>query len=246
MAIAEAQEAGAMMLFGEKYGDTVRMIEFGSSKELCGGIHVPATGAIGPFRIESEGAVAAGIRRIEALTGESAMEAQRHEREQLAGIRAMLKGAADPAQAIDDLLKANAKMSKDIEAFQREAAGNVKGELIQQLQPIGGVNAFGAILDLDAKNIKDLAFQLKAEQAPFVGVFGSQAGGKVTLSIAISDDVVASHDLHAGNMVRELASHIGGGGGGQAFFATAGGKNAAGLQAAIDAALDMVAAKTKG
>ena len=246
MAIAEAQEAGAMMLFGEKYGDTVRMIEFGSSKELCGGIHVPATGAIGPFRIESEGAVAAGIRRIEALTGESAMEAQRHEREQLAGIRAMLKGAADPAQAIDDLLKANAKMSKDIEAFQREAAGNVKGELIQQLQPIGGVNAIGAILDLDAKNIKDLAFQLKAEQAPFVGVFGSQAGGKVTLSIAISDDVVASHDLHAGNMVRELASHIGGGGGGQAFFATAGGKNAAGLQAAIDAALDMVAAKTKG
>ena len=246
MAIAEAQEAGAMMLFGEKYGDTVRMIEFGSSKELCGGIHVPATGAIGPFRIESEGAVAAGIRRIEALTGESAMEAQRHEREQLAGIRAMLKGAADPAQAIDDLLKANAKMSKDIEAFQREAAGNVKGELIQQLQPIGGVNAVGAMLDLDAKNIKDLAFQLKTEQAPFIGVFGSQAGGKVTLSIAISDDVVASRDLHAGNMVRELASHIGGGGGGQAFFATAGGKNAAGLQAAIDAALGMVAAKTKG
>ena len=120
-------------------------------------------------------------------------------------------------------------MSKDIEAFQREAAGNVKGELIQQLQPIGGVNAVGAMLDLDAKNIKDLAFQLKAEQAPFIGVFGSQAGGKVTLSIAISDDVVASHDLHAGNMVRELASHIGGGGGGQAFFATAGGKNLAGL-----------------
>ena len=240
LAIADAQAAGAMMLFGEKYGDTVRMIEFGSSKELCGGIHVPATGAIGPFRIESEGAVAAGIRRIEALTGEAAMEAQRQEREQLAGIRTLLKGAADPAQAIDELLKTNSQMSKDIEAFQREAAGNVKGELIADLKQVNGVNVVGAILDLDAKNIKDLAFQLKAEQAPFFGVFGSSASGKVTLSIVISDDVVESHNLHAGNLVRELSSHIGGGGGGQAFFATAGGKEAKGLQAAIDAALAKV------
>ncbi|MGB2424055.1 MAG: alanine--tRNA ligase, partial [Flavobacteriales bacterium] len=205
MAIADAQAAGAMMLFGEKYGDTVRMIEFGSSKELCGGIHVPATGAIGPFRIESEGAVAAGIRRIEALTGDAAMQAQRAERDQLAHIRSLLKGAADPAQAIDDLLKANTKMSKDIEAFQREAAGNVKGDLIAGMQTVNSIHVVGAILDLDAKNIKDLAFQLKAEQAPFFGVFGSSAGGKVTLSIAISDDVVESHGLHAGNLVRELA-----------------------------------------
>ena len=246
MAIADAQAAGAMMLFGEKYGDTVRMIEFGSSKELCGGIHVPATGAIGPFRIESEGAVAAGIRRIEALTGDAAMEAQRNEREQLAHIRGLLKGSADPAQAIGDLLKSNAKMSKDIEAFQREAAGNVKGDLIARIcKAVNGVQVCGAILDLDAKNIKDLAFQLKAEHAPFFGVFGSSAGGKVTLSIAISDDVVAEHDLHAGNLVRELAAHIGGGGGGQAFFATAGGKNADGLQAAIDAALAKVARLTE-
>lgn len=237
MAIADAQAAGAMMLFGEKYGDTVRMIEFGSSKELCGGIHVPATGAIGPFRIESEGAVAAGIRRIEALTGQSAIQAQRQERSQLQGIRTLLKGAADPAQAIEELLKSNAKMSKDIEAFQRDAAGNVKGDLISGFQSINGIQVSGAILDLDAKNIKDLAFQLKAEHAPFFGVFGSKTGGKVTLSIAISDDVVEKHDLHAGNLVRELATHIGGGGGGQAFFATAGGKNAEGLQAAIDAAL---------
>ena len=103
-----------------------------------------------------------------------------------------------------------------------------------------GIHAVGAVLDLDSKNIKDLAFQLKAEHAPFFGVFGSEAGGKVTLSIAISDDVVESHGLHAGNLVRELASHIGGGGGGQAFFATAGGKNAAGLQAAVDAALTKI------
>ena len=240
MAIADAQAAGAMMLFGEKYGDTVRMIEFGSSKELCGGIHVPATGSIGPFRIESEGAVAAGIRRIEASTGQAAMDAQREERDQLNDIRALLKGSADPAQAIGDLLKSNAKMAKDIEAFQREAAGNVKGDLIANLKSINGINVCGAVLDLDAKNIKDLAFQLKAEQAPFFGVFGSQSGGKITLSIAISDDVVESHDLHAGQLVRELAAHIGGGGGGQAFFATAGGKNAGGLQAAIDAAVAKV------
>ena len=235
--LAQAEEAGAMMLFGEKYGDTVRMIEFGSSKELCGGIHVPATGAIGLFRIESESAVAAGIRRIEAVTGSGALQAQNEERAQLASIRALLKGAADPAQAIDDLLKANTKMSKDIEAFQRAAAGNVKEDLIGKMTTLSGIHAVGAVLDLDSKNIKDLAFQLKAEKAPFFGVFGSEAGGKVTLSIAISDDVVESHGLHAGNLVRELASHIGGGGGGQAFFATAGGKNAAGLQAAVDAAL---------
>ena len=235
--LAQAQEAGAMMLFGEKYGETVRMIEFGSSKELCGGIHVPATGTIGLFRIESESAVAAGIRRIEAVTGPGALQAQQEERAQLASIRALLKGATDPSQAIDDLLKANTKMSKDIEAFQRAAAGDVKEDLIAAMTTISGIHAVGAVLDLDSKNIKDLAFQLKAEKAPFFGVFGSEAGGKVTLSIAISDDVVESHGLHAGNLVRELASHIGGGGGGQAFFATAGGKNAAGLQAAVDAAL---------
>ena len=240
MGIAEAREAGAMMLFGEKYGDTVRMIEIGSSKELCGGIHVPATGAIGPFRIESEGAVAAGIRRIEALSGVAAMQAQRDEREQLTHIRNMLKGSADPAQAIGDLLKANATMSKDIEAFQRDVAGKVKDELIAGLKKVGGIHVCGAILDLDAKNIKDLAFQLKAEQAPFFGAFGSSSGGKVTLSIAISDDVVNDRDLHAGNLVRELASHIDGGGGGQAFFATAGGKNASGLQTAIDEAIAKV------
>ena len=186
--------------------------------------------------------MAAGIP-IEALTGDAAMEAQRNEREQLAHIRGLLKGSADPAQAIGDLLKSNAKMAKDIEAFQREAAGNVKGDLIAGLKTVNGVQVCGAILDLDAKNIKDLAFQLKAEHAPFFGVFGSSAGGKVTLSIAISDDVVAERDLHAGNLVRELAAHIGGGGGGQAFFATAG-KNADGLQAAIDAALAKVAGLT--
>ena len=112
--LAQAEEAGAMMLFGEKYGETVRMIEFGSSKELCGGIHVPATGAIGLFRIESESAVAAGIRRIEAVTGSGALQAQHEERAQLASIRALLKGAADPAQAIDDLLKANTKCPRTL------------------------------------------------------------------------------------------------------------------------------------
>ena len=109
--------------------------------------------------------------------------------------------------------------------------------MIASLKQVHGVNVVGAILELDAKNIKDLAFQLKSEHAPFFGVFGSTAGGKVTLSIAVSDDVVESHELHAGNLVRELASHIGGGGGGQAFFATAGGQNGHGLQTAIDLAL---------
>ena len=150
----------------------------------------------------------------------------------------MLKGAADPAQAIGDLLQANAQLGKEIEGFQRAAAGNIKQELLGQLQTIHGVQAIGAIVDLDSKNIKDLAFQLKAECAPFFGVFGSEKGGKVTLSIAVSDDVVEQRGLHAGNLVRELASHIGGGGGGQAFFATAGGSKAGGLKAAIDAALE--------
>jgi len=237
LAIADAQAAGAMMLFGEKYGDTVRMIKFGSSKELCGGIHVPATGAIGPFRIESEGAVAAGIRRIEALTGDAALEAQRLERAQLASIRALLKGAADPEKALGELLQSNAKLQKDVEAFQRAEAGQVRETLVAQIQSLHGMNVLGATVELDGKSVKDLAFQLKAEHAPFFGVIGSNHGGKVTLTVAISDDVVASKGLHAGNLVRQLAAHIGGGGGGQASYATAGGSNRDGLAQAISEAL---------
>jgi alanyl-tRNA synthetase len=237
MAIEEAQAAGAMMLFGEKYGDSVRMIEFGSSKELCGGIHVPATGAIGPFRISSESAVAAGIRRIEALTGQAAIDAQREEREQLHAIKQALKGAADPGKAVEELLASHARLQKDIEAFQREATGHVKQDLLKNLQHIDGIHAVATTLDVDGKSIKDLAFQLKSEQAPFFGVFGSTHGGKVTLTLAISDDLVATRNLHAGNIIRELAPLIGGGGGGQASYATAGGQLAEGLPKALEEAL---------
>lgn len=237
--IAAAQEAGALMLFGEKYGEEVRMIEFGASKELCGGTHVPATGSLGSFRILSESAVAAGIRRIEATTGMHALERTREERETLRAISQLLKTAA-PLKAAEDLLDKVAGLTKEVEQFQKQAAQGAKTDLVQHLETINGVNVLIAQLDLPAADIKDLAFQLKAEHAPFFGVFGSQSEGKATLSVAISDDVVAGRGMHAGNIVKQLAAAIEGGGGGQPFFATAGGKRIEGLNEALDAARELL------
>jgi len=234
LAIEEARAAGALMLFGEKYGDKVRMIAFGESKELCGGTHVPATGAIGSFRIVSESAVAAGIRRIEAITGAAAWEAEQADRAVLASLQEQLKGAKDMTAAVTALQASQAQLTKEVEAFRKAHAQSLKTELISGLRQLNGVNFIARELPLGASEIKDIAFQLKAEHAPFLGIFGSQSDdGKATISIAISDDLVKERGMNAGAMVRDLAKDISGGGGGQAFFATAGGKNAAGLAAAL-------------
>ncbi len=238
MPINEAKAMGAMALFGEKYGDVVRLIKFGDSVELCGGTHVPSTSAIRHFKIVSESAVAAGVRRIEAITADKADQFVQDKLTLLESINDALKHPKDVLQSIQLLQKQNADLQKQVEEFKRAAAGNVKGELKEKVQSINGVNAIIEEVSLDAGSIKDLAFQLKAEIEQLFLVLASNVDGKVTLTILVADDLVKSHDLHAGNMVRALAKEIGGGGGGQPFFATAGGKNPSGISSALAKATD--------
>lgn len=233
LSLEDAKASGAMMLFGEKYGDVVRMIEFDSSKELCGGTHAPATGALGLFRITQETAVASGIRRIEAITGSAALASVKEEQQTLEELRQLLKAPANLNKAVEDMQLKLASLQKEMDAIKQKEAAAAKSDLASNLEVIKGVNAFIGELPLDAGAIKDIAFQLKNERAPFFGVFGSKSGGKVTLTVAISDDLIAERGLNAGAIVRELAQHIHGGGGGQAFFATAGGKKAEGISAAL-------------
>jgi len=236
LSLDDAKASGAMMLFGEKYGDVVRMIEFDSSKELCGGTHAPATGALGLFRITQETAVASGIRRIEAITGSAALASVKEEQQTLEALKQLLKAPANLNKAVEDMQQKLATLQKEMDAIKQKEAAAAKSDLASNLEVIKGVNTFIGELPLDAGAIKDIAFQLKNERAPFFGVFGSQTGGKVTLTVAISDDLIAERDLNAGTLVRELAQHIQGGGGGQAFFATAGGKKADGIPAALEQA----------
>lgn len=240
LAIEEAKRQGAMMLFGEKYGEHVRMIEFGTSKELCGGTHSPATGALGLFRITQETAVASGIRRIEAITGHAALKLMDEESGTLAQLRETLKSPADLQKSVEDLLAKYAALEKEMEAIRRAQANDIKKQLAEGLETIEGMNVFIGEIDLEAASIKDIAFQLKSEKAPFFGVFASQVDEKITLSVAISDELVADKGYHAGQLIRELAQHIQGGGGGQPFFATAGGKNADGIPEALSAARSFI------
>jgi alanyl-tRNA synthetase len=232
--ITVAQEMGAMALFGEKYGDFVRVIKFGDSVELCGGCHVKSTSEIGLFKLVSEGSVAAGIRRIEAITSERAEQYYKERAEQFEKVSALLNKPADVAAAVEDLLKQKNALAKEIEKLQRGQLVAIKDELKKKIQDLGGVSYVSAILDLDGGLIKDLCFQLKGEVDNLVVVVGGKSDGKATISIAISEELAKSKNWHAGNLVRESAKLIGGGGGGQPFFATAGGKDASGLQKAID------------
>jgi alanyl-tRNA synthetase len=234
MAIDDAKALGAMALFGEKYGDHVRVIKFGESVELCGGIHVPDTAKIGLFKIISESAVAAGVRRIEAITGQAAEDYYKEKAATLAQIQLALKNPKDLIKAVEDLLVKNFQLNKDIEVLQREKAQNVKVELKSKIESNNGVNFLGTIVNLDAGSIKDILFQLKSEVDHFFGVIGGNEGDKCTISIIVSDSVISEKGINASNLVREVSEYIQGGGGGQSFFATAGGKNTSGLSAAID------------
>lgn len=240
MPIDEAREKGAMALFGEKYGDVVRMIQFGSSVELCGGIHVQATGEIGLFKIVSEGAVAAGIRRIEAVSSEKALKLFFEQNDLIQDLKSSLKNPKNLSVSVDKLLAENQKMQKEIEAFKAKAAGNLKGDLINKVVARNGVNILIEEVDLDAGGIKNIAFQLKAEIDNLFMVLASKKDGKPSLTVLVSDNLVAEKDLNAGNIVRTLAKNIQGGGGGQAFFATAGGKNPDGVAKALEEARGLV------
>jgi len=231
--IATAEKMGAMALFGEKYGEVVRVIQFGDSVELCGGTHVKNTAEIGLFKITSEAAVAAGVRRIEAITSVTAENFVKEQLDMLGEIKRLLKSPKSPVEAIHDLMQKNNQLSKEIEQFEKAKAGDVKQELKGQIIEINGINYLEAIVPLDGGSVKDILFQLKGEINNLFAVIGGESDGKCTLSIMISDRLVAEKDWHAGNLVREAASKIQGGGGGQPFFATAGGKNPAGLKDAL-------------
>jgi alanyl-tRNA synthetase len=232
--IEEAKSMGAMALFGEKYGDAVRAIQFGESIELCGGTHVPTTSAIGLFKITSESAVAAGIRRIEAITSTTAEEFYRSQVETLNEIKEVLKNPKNIVEAIEELTKKNAALQKQIDTFQREKAQAVKHELKTKIVGINGINYLGTKVNLDAGSIKDIAYQLKGETSNFIGIFGGVEEDKCSLTIIIDENLAKEKGLDAGKIIREISKHIQGGGGGQAFFATAGGKNTSGVDKAIE------------
>ncbi len=239
--IEKAKEMGAMMLFGEKYGDEVRVIKFGESVELCGGTHVDATGQIGLFKIVSESAIAAGVRRIEAITAEHAERFVNEQLKTLKSIQDAVKGSKDIFESVMNLMKENSELSKQIEIFNRERVKILKDGLKNKMLLERGVNIISDQVDVDnAGMIKDLAFQLKNEVQNMFLVLGSEIDGKPSLTVMISENLVEEKGLNAGQIVREAGREIKGGGGGQPFYATAGGKDASGIQAAIEKALSFL------
>jgi alanyl-tRNA synthetase len=237
----EAKKMGAMMLFGEKYGDAVRVIKFGESVELCGGTHVAATGQIGLFKIVSESAIAAGVRRIEAITAEHAEQFVNDQLKTLKSIQETVKGSKNILESVMNLLKENSELSKQLEAFNRERLKILKASLKSKVLLERGVNIISGVVDVDnAGMIKDLAFQLKGEIENLYLVLGAEINGKPNLTIMISENLVAEKGLNAGQIVREAGKEIKGGGGGQPFYATAGGKDVSGLDAAIEKALSFL------
>ncbi|KQC33102.1 alanyl-tRNA synthetase [Nonlabens sp. YIK11] len=234
-----AIQDGAIGLFGEKYGDIVRTIKFGASHELCGGTHVQNTADVWHFKIKSESAVAAGIRRIEAITGDAVLKYFEEQDETLEEIKSILKSTAqNPAESVQALQVENAALKKEIEQLLKAKAGNLKGDLIASAQEVNGVNFIAAATDLDTKSIKDLAFEIEREMENLFMILGSNADDKATLTVIISKNLVEDKKFNAGQIVRELGKHIQGGGGGQPHFATAGGKNPQGIDKALEAAKD--------
>ncbi|GAA4236359.1 alanine--tRNA ligase [Postechiella marina] len=229
----EAIADGAMSLFGEKYGDTVRAIRFGQSIELCGGTHVDNTADIWHFKIVSEGAVAAGIRRIEAITNDAVKDFYSENNKAYFEMKDLLNNAKEPVKALQNLQDENTNLKKQIEALLKDKAKNIKGELKSELTDVNGIQFLAKKLDLDAGGIKDVAFELGSQFDNLFLLFATEQKGKALLSCYISKELVASKGLNAGQVVRELGKYIQGGGGGQPFFATAGGKNPEGIKEAL-------------
>ena len=230
----QAVSDGAIALFGEKYGDVVRTIRFGNSIELCGGTHVKNTADIWHFKIKSEGAVASGIRRIEAITNDSAKEYYAKNNASFEQVKSALNNSIDPVKSISDLKSENSKLKKQIESLLKDKAVSMKGDLKQEVTLVNGVHFLAKMVDLDASGIKDLSFELGEQFENSVLLFGTEQNGKALLSCYVSKQLVASKALNAATIVGELGRYIRGGGGGQPFYATAGGKNPAGLREALD------------
>ena len=233
--ISEAQAMGAMALFGEKYGDLVRVIQFGESIELCGGTHVKSTGEIGLIHIQSEAAVAAGIRRIEVISGQAAETYFKQESALMTEVRTMFKNPKDVLKSIQDLMDQNQGLGKEIEGLIKDRNKGIKRDLESKLEEINGIPCICQEVSIDSNSVKDILFQLKGQHPSFVGIIGNIDGDKCGLSVIISDDLVASKLWNATQWIREVAPMIQGGGGGQPFFATAGGKNSSGIKSALSA-----------
>ena len=234
--LEQAISEGAIALFGEKYNPVVRSIRFGNSIELCGGTHVKNTADIWHFKIKSEGAVAAGIRRIEAITNDSVKEFFTQNNARYEQVKLALNNSQDPVKSITDLKSENLKLKKQIESLLKDKATSMKADLKQEVTLLNGVHFLAKMVDLEASAIKDISFELGQQFEDLVVLFGTEQNGKALLSCYVSKALVASKGLNAGTIVRELGSYIQGGGGGQPFYATAGGKNPAGLQQALEKA----------
>ena len=240
MPIAEAKALGAMALFGEKYGDEVRVVKYGSSVELCGGTHIPATGMIGSLHIVGESSIAAGVRRIEAVTAEGAEDFVYAQQDLIRELRSLMNNMPNLAQAMKKSIEENAEMKKQIEDYIREKSMRLKEEIVAKASESNGIKVMQFVGKANADAMKNVAFQIKAETTDsFVFVAGIIDDNKCTLMLMLSDDLV-KEGLHAGKIVKEAAKHIQGGGGGQPHFATAGGKNMEGLSIAVGAVKEAV------
>jgi alanyl-tRNA synthetase len=241
MPVNEALGMGAMALFGEKYGNKVRVIRFGDSVELCGGTHVESTGQIGFFKITRESAIAAGIRRIEAITGRKAEEYIYTLVDEIYALKEYFPSSVSLAESIQKLNNENLKLRKELEIFQSEKKGNIKKELQSGIMPINGINFIGKVIPgANAGDLRDLSYQIKNELGNLFIVLGAEIEGKASLTVTISENLIKEKGLNASVIIREISSEIQGGGGGQPFFATAGGKKPKGLQGAIDKAAQIL------
>jgi alanyl-tRNA synthetase len=238
--IKEALDKGAMALFGEKYGDSVRMIEFGNSKELCGGIHVKNTADIWHFKIVSEGAVAAGIRRIEAITGDAVKDFYTNQENTLSEIKEVLKNPQDVLKSVASLQDDNAKLKKQIEQLVKEKIDGLATSLVSEFQDVNGINFLVKQVDLSMSATKDLAQAIGTSKPNSFVVLASVEEGLPNIHCYIAKELVANKGLNAGIVIRELGKYIDGNGGGQPFFASGKGKNATGIAAVLENAVNFV------
>jgi alanyl-tRNA synthetase len=239
--MANAKGMGAISLFGEKYGESVRVIRFGDSIELCGGTHVSSTGNIGIFKIISEGAISAGIRRIEAITAHKAEEYFIEQSEKFKKLKELLGNPQDVIQATEKLIAESISLRKQIDELRLEKVKQVKSELLSKAIVIDGLTIISGKINLDsADSVKDLAYQLRNEVSKMFFVVGAEIAGKPLLTVMISNDLIDLYKLNASHIIRDAAKEIQGGGGGQPYFATAGGKNPMGIDAAIEKALSII------
>lgn len=234
--ISEAKTLGAMMLFGEKYGDAVRVITFDPkySVELCGGVHVHNTSEIRLFKLVSEGSISTGVRRIEAVTSDGAITYMEQKLAILESLTDLLRNPQDPAKALETLLDANKKLEKDLQKLQAAAVGDLKEGLLARAKSVGNLTLINEVVEVPSdKELKTLAFDLRKGLTNAVIVLGAIFDGKPMLNVVITEDLDAAKTVNAGNLIREIAKEIQGGGGGQSFFASAGGKDAAGIAKAV-------------